>query len=197
MSHIPGTNYCKNPFVKTVDWSKDTTAKVEQDKGTTSTDTTYYNINPTYVAEKGWECPRCGHINAPWVRQCDCSRGTWTITADWTYRPERQPQITCDSDTFKIHPEDITYTKTPYTICDSDSQATDSNSTNVWASGTNIVVGGSDFWDEKNKTWTNVSSSSNTITRDDSPWNQFSTYTVAEQLNELQSQINKLKKETK
>lgn len=22
--------------------------------------------------EKGWECPRCHKINAPWVRECDC-----------------------------------------------------------------------------------------------------------------------------
>lgn len=32
-------------------------------------------------AEQGWECPRCGRINAPWVRQCDCSRSDkWDIT---------------------------------------------------------------------------------------------------------------------
>lgn len=40
-------------------------------------------------AEQGWECPRCGHINAPWVRQCDCSRSNYTITSDLTYKPER------------------------------------------------------------------------------------------------------------
>ena len=31
--------------------------------------------------ERGWECPRCHHINAPWVRQCDCS-AEWKITCD-------------------------------------------------------------------------------------------------------------------
>lgn len=41
-------------------------------------------------AEQGWECPRCGRINAPWVRQCDCSRSNnYTITSDLTYKPER------------------------------------------------------------------------------------------------------------
>ena len=33
-------------------------------------------------AEQGWECPRCGRINAPWKSQCDCSGGYWTTT--WT-----------------------------------------------------------------------------------------------------------------
>ena len=60
-------------------------------------------------AEQGWECPRCGRINAPWVRQCDCSRSNWTITSDWTYKPEWWTKITCDSDTFKVHPDSTVY----------------------------------------------------------------------------------------
>ena len=44
----------------------------------TSTSTTYTQPR----AEQGWECPRCGRINAPWVRQCDCFRSNWSISCD-------------------------------------------------------------------------------------------------------------------
>lgn len=59
-----------------------TTDKVQTGNSTTgtSTSTTYTYSNSSYSAEKGWECPRCGRINAPWVRQCDCSRSNWSIT---------------------------------------------------------------------------------------------------------------------
>ena len=30
--------------------------------------------------QKGWECPRCGKIWAPWISSCDCTKGTTTIT---------------------------------------------------------------------------------------------------------------------
>ena len=36
---------------------------------------------PAYQSEKGWECPRCGRINAPWVRACDCSN-KWEVTCN-------------------------------------------------------------------------------------------------------------------
>lgn len=26
--------------------------------------------------ERGWICPRCNRVNAPWVRQCTCPGGT-------------------------------------------------------------------------------------------------------------------------
>lgn len=48
-------------------------------------------------AEQGWECPRCGRINAPWVRQCDCSSSNWTITSDLTYKPDWWKEVTCNS----------------------------------------------------------------------------------------------------
>ena len=37
-----------------------------------------------YQIEYGWECPRCGKINAPWKSQCDCTRNNWTITCNGT-----------------------------------------------------------------------------------------------------------------
>ena len=75
----------------------------------TSTNTTWHCPYTQSKAEQGWECPRCGRINAPWVRQCDCSRNNWTITSDWTYKPEWWKEITCNSDTFKVHPDSTVY----------------------------------------------------------------------------------------
>ena len=114
----------------------------------TSTSTTASQWQ-TYKIEQGWLCPRCGHINAPWVRQCDCSRNDkwdkWDITwaKDDCTKPWWQDyKVTCngtsvqtqiDSDTFKIHPESITYT------------------TNV-----NQVAGGSDYKDSVTGNWVNV-----------------------------------------
>lgn len=100
----------------------------------TSTSTTASQWQP-YKAEQGWECPRCGRINAPWVRQCDCSTNSWTITTSdgWTYKPTWRKEVTCNSDTFKVHPDSTVYT------------------TNV-----NPVVGGSDYKDSVTGTWVNV-----------------------------------------
>lgn len=89
-----------------------TTDKVQVGESTTGTSTsTTASQWRTYKAERGWECPRCGRINAPWVRQCDCSPSTYTwdkITVnpcdDWW-----KHQITCDDNMFRIHPESITY----------------------------------------------------------------------------------------
>ena len=84
---------------------------------TTNTSQTTSNTTTTYKTEYGWECPRCGRINAPWVRQCDCSRSYWcpTWTSDKVYvgdKPEWwRDYVTCKNDTFKIHPEtDSIYT---------------------------------------------------------------------------------------
>ena len=102
-----------------------TTDKVQVGDSTTSTSTstTWHCPYTQPRAEQGWECPRCGRINAPWVRQCDCSRSydkwdiTWNkddYTKPWWYDykvtcngPSVQTQI--DSDTFKIHPESTVY----------------------------------------------------------------------------------------
>ena len=93
-----------------------TTDKVQVGNTTgTSTSTTtsqWQTCNP-YKAEKGWECPRCGRINAPWVRQCDCSPSSTISWDKITVNPCDnwwKDQITCDDNMFRIHPETITYT---------------------------------------------------------------------------------------
>jgi len=43
-----------------------------------------YPLQKQYQIEYGWECPRCGKINAPWKSQCDCTRNNWTITCNGT-----------------------------------------------------------------------------------------------------------------
>ena len=92
----------------------------------TTTTTSQWQTYNNYKAEQGWECPRCGRINAPWVRQCDCSRSNWTITCDdlvyKTYKPEWWKEVTCHDDSVMNNP--TTYT-TAY----------------------NNVVGGSDYPD--------------------------------------------------
>lgn len=111
----------------------------------TDTSTTSYIQSSSSNIQDGWRCPRCGKINAPWVRQCDCSPSTSTwdkITINpcddwWKYR------ITCDDDMFKIHPESTVYT------------------TNV-----NQVVGGSDYKDPVTGDWVNVPKTyTNTVKR--------------------------------
>ena len=149
-------------------------------------------------AEQGWECPRCGRINAPWVRQCDCSSSNWTITSDQTYKPEWWKEVTCSPDTFRIHPESGPIWKAPSSTCGSDSATTaksDPNIVHTYVTSTNNIVGGSDYWDNEKKEWTNVPKGySNSVTSVDSPWNQYSTLTS--QLDKLKYEIEELK-ETK
>lgn len=33
-----------------------------------------------YQVQYGWECPRCGQINAPWAPHCNCKGQTITTT---------------------------------------------------------------------------------------------------------------------
>lgn len=154
----------------------------------TSTGKTTTSQWQTYKADQGWECPRCGRINAPWVRQCDCSRNNWSITCDDTTAGDEwwKTKITCDdttasdewwkksADTFRIHPEEMA----------------------IYTTAHNSTVGGSDYWDEVNKIWTNIPDVSNNVTtKEDIPWYKYFTLT-SDKINELQTQINNLK-ETK
>lgn len=46
----------------------------------TSTTTTWRCPYTQHKAERGWECPRCGRINAPWKSSCDCIASNWQFT---------------------------------------------------------------------------------------------------------------------
>lgn len=35
-------------------------------------------------ANKGWECPKCGTVNAPWKPQCDCKSRPRTFNVQAT-----------------------------------------------------------------------------------------------------------------
>ena len=103
--------------------------------GTSTTGkTTCSGWNITYsTPQQGWECPRCGRINAPWMSQCCCGRGYWypTWTSDHVYvgdKPEWWKEVTCHDD-------------------------------NIMNNPTTYQVGGSDYWNPKTATWSNVASS--------------------------------------
>lgn len=99
----------------------------------TDTSTTSYTQASSPRIEDGWRCPRCGRINAPWVRQCDCSPSNWgKITVnpcdDWW-----KDQTICDDNMFRIHPDSVTYT-----------------------TSVNQVAGGNDYKDSAIGNWVNV-----------------------------------------
>ena len=141
----------------------------------TSTSTTWRCPYTQSKAEQGWECPRCGRINAPWVRQCDCSRSDkWNITWDkddcakpWWY----DYKVTCAPET--------TW-RTPSSVCGSDSTTSVKSNPNstIYTTAANPTVGGSDYWDPNTGTWHNgnasMSNNSKTTTQSSGP----STYTV-------------------
>ena len=42
----------------------------------------------------GWQCPRCGRVNAPWAMQCTCS--SVPAPDQWTSEPRKWPTYTGD-----------------------------------------------------------------------------------------------------
>ena len=124
--------------------------KVNTQTTTTGTSTTGKTTcsgwNTTYsVPQQGWECPRCGRINAPWMSQCVCSRGYWypTWTSDHVYvgdKPEWWKEVTCHDD-------------------------------NIMNNPTTYQVGGSDYYNPNTKTWENDTSSTSTNNPNVSAWN--------------------------
>ena len=147
-----------------------TTDKVQVGESTTgtSTSTTWRCPYTPSKAEQGWECPRCGRINAPWKSQCDCGRNNyWTVTDGWIYKPyndEWWKRVYCDSDTFRIHPETTTW-KAPSSVCSSDSTTSVKSNPNstIYTTATNPTVGGSDYWDNMSQVWTNNPHVSNKV----------------------------------
>ena len=111
--------------------AENSTTTTTTSTGTSTTASQWQTYNH-YKAEQGWECPRCGRINAPWVRQCDCSRGTydydkWTITPTWT-----------DGEWWKTH---ITCTQAD---------------ANTYINKDKVEVGGSDYWDINSHSYVNT-----------------------------------------
>ena len=149
-----------------------TTDKVQVAESTTgtSTNTTWHCPYTQPKAEQGWECPRCGRINAPWVRHCDCSGSydKWDIT--WNKDDCTKPwwydyyKVTCNPDTFRVHPETTTW-KAPSSVCGSDSTTSVKSNPNstIYTTDTNPTVGGSDYWDNMSQAWTNNPQVSNKI----------------------------------
>ena len=62
--------------------NQQTTTSQTIDKVTSTYDPNIYEWTAPSRSEKGWECPRCGQIWAPWITKCDCSKTHTTIT--WT-----------------------------------------------------------------------------------------------------------------
>lgn len=100
-------------------------------KETTATNTGSNKPYSESSIASGWLCPHCGRINAPWVRQCDCSPSSTISWDKITVNPcDEWWKTTCNENTFKIHPESTIYT------------------TNV--------AGGSDYKDSVTGNWVNV-----------------------------------------
>ena len=83
----------------------------------------------TAPSQKGWECPRCGQIWAPWVSNCDCNKKNNYVT-------------TTTTDKTKPIPLEINSWK-KYVTCKMGQDSC-------------ITVGGSDYYDSNSKTYKNV-----------------------------------------
>ena len=105
---------------------------------TTTTSTTINSSKSQPKPEEGWLCPRCQRINAPWVRQCNCSGWTeWSITSDkenikpWWMYPGNISDITACADNVL-------------------------KNTTTYSSNVNPQVGGSDYYDKRTNTYKNI-----------------------------------------
>ena len=132
----------------------DTTDKIQVGGSTTGTSTsTTYKV-PSLPAEHGWICPRCNRVNAPWKSTCDCSGGYYYPI--WEYKEPWWKYVTCDSDTFKVHP-DATIFKAPSSVCGSDSTTCKvDGTTTAWNANSAVEIGGSDYWNSCTKVWENL-----------------------------------------
>ena len=134
-----------------------TTYKVQTgDSATGTSSSTTYRSTPS--TEYGWACPRCGRVNAPWKSTCDCIGGYYYPSwyQPWDYREPWWKQVTCDSDTFKVHPETTTW-KAPSSVCGSDSTTCKvDGTTSAWSANSAMDTGGSDYWNSVTRNWENV-----------------------------------------
>ena len=134
-----------------------TTDKVQAENSTTGTSTssTYTYTFPEKVSppptEYGWACPRCNRINAPWVRQCDCSSGQNNPTITWT-----SPSLDHEN-----------WWKTYVTCGDADNVL---NNPNIYQ------VGGSDY--KEGHTYVNVSSTQTNKSNPDEKVTAWNTQTI-------------------
>lgn len=124
-----------------------------------------YNFD--FGHQRGWECPRCGKILAPWMPCCDCKdHKTITVTWDKTGTP-----FSPDKPTTTPVPSDGEWWKQYITCTQADSASAIGHNVTTWC-------GGSDYWNEDTKEWENIpKSTSNSTTSKDNPWHKYYTYT--------------------
>lgn len=67
--------------------------------------------------QKGWECPRCGRILAPWMPNCTCERqSTFVYPGVHTDTTTAPKSPTSTTTTYKYTPKEHSYSMS---VCDS------------------------------------------------------------------------------
>lgn len=54
--------------------------------------------------QQGWECPRCGQINAPWMPYCTCKKSvtfSWVKDTSTTSKPTTETMEWSETDSKK------------------------------------------------------------------------------------------------